>query len=295
MRQFSLLKLLLISLGIKILSIFVRLPGSDIDTFIRLFVLGSIRKLGIEHAFQLCINPISSVRYFEFDFVRRQLDIGQTKKILDVSSPRAFAFWLCKNNSHIQYTMINPDPLDRKETLLQLSALSVRDMKVKNGNACKLAFRENTFDTVISISVIEHIEGKGDSQAMKEMWRVLRPGGKLILTTHVMKKYRDEYRNIDQYNLHTPKEKKRYFFQRIYDKKSLQKRVMDAIGIKPTIIELIGEKEKGWFDEYVKRWRERGLKETVWDPWYIMSKFQKYDAIGQLPGVGVIGLVFEKK
>ena len=44
-----------------------------------------------------------------------------------------------------------------------------------------LPFQDESFDYVISFQVIEHI--KEDVTLMKEMYRVLRPGGKVILTT----------------------------------------------------------------------------------------------------------------
>lgn len=39
----------------------------------------------------------------------------------------------------------------------------------------------NSFDTVICFQVIEHV--KEDQRFLKEAWRLLRPGGKLLLTT----------------------------------------------------------------------------------------------------------------
>lgn len=43
------------------------------------------------------------------------------------------------------------------------------------------SIEDNSFDTVISFQVIEHIED--DSLFMKDIYRVLRPGGKVIITT----------------------------------------------------------------------------------------------------------------
>jgi ubiquinone/menaquinone biosynthesis C-methylase UbiE len=43
-----------------------------------------------------------------------------------------------------------------------------------------LKFRENIFDTVLMIEVLEHIPD--DMKALKEAYRVLKPGGKLIIT-----------------------------------------------------------------------------------------------------------------
>ncbi len=44
-----------------------------------------------------------------------------------------------------------------------------------------LGFPDDTFDAIVSFQVIEHIEE--DEALVKEMARVLKPGGKLILTT----------------------------------------------------------------------------------------------------------------
>ena len=41
------------------------------------------------------------------------------------------------------------------------------------------------FDGCLCVSVIEHVPGDGDAEAMEQMWRVLRPGGTLRLTTNV--------------------------------------------------------------------------------------------------------------
>lgn len=44
-----------------------------------------------------------------------------------------------------------------------------------------LAFTDESFDCVITFQVIEHI--KRDREMIREIWRVLRPGGKLVIST----------------------------------------------------------------------------------------------------------------
>ncbi|MGV3719547.1 MAG: methyltransferase domain-containing protein [Actinomycetota bacterium] len=49
------------------------------------------------------------------------------------------------------------------------------------GRGEAMPFPDNFFDTVLMIEVIEHVEG--DEQAVREIRRVLKPGGRLVITT----------------------------------------------------------------------------------------------------------------
>ena len=51
------------------------------------------------------------------------------------------------------------------------------------GKAEKLNFRNNTFDAVIFCEVIEHIPKGHEDRVIKEISRVLKPGGHVVLTT----------------------------------------------------------------------------------------------------------------
>jgi ubiquinone/menaquinone biosynthesis C-methylase UbiE len=54
-----------------------------------------------------------------------------------------------------------------------------KNLKFVQGNAESLDFPDSEFDFVFSISVLEHI--KNPEKALQEMFRVLKPGGKLLL------------------------------------------------------------------------------------------------------------------
>ena len=49
------------------------------------------------------------------------------------------------------------------------------------GSATDIPFPENSFDTVVSTEVLEHVPDP--AKAIREMFRVVRPGGYVILTT----------------------------------------------------------------------------------------------------------------
>jgi len=58
---------------------------------------------------------------------------------------------------------------------------------VKFGNVMKLGFKSNTFDVVTSFDVIYHQGVIDDVKALSEFYRVLKPGGILILTDSAFK------------------------------------------------------------------------------------------------------------
>jgi len=47
----------------------------------------------------------------------------------------------------------------------------------------KLPFRDNTFDCIFMVEVIEHMPPEAEARALKEVRRVLKPGGQFIMTT----------------------------------------------------------------------------------------------------------------
>lgn len=57
--------------------------------------------------------------------------------------------------------------------------------EVKQGSATELPFKDGLFDIVAVLDVIEHVED--DTRALKEVFRVLKPGGFLLLTVPAYK------------------------------------------------------------------------------------------------------------
>lgn len=53
----------------------------------------------------------------------------------------------------------------------------------KEGSALNIPFVGNSFDLVVMFDVIEHIPKNTERQAIQEIKRVLRPGGKVVIST----------------------------------------------------------------------------------------------------------------
>jgi SAM-dependent methyltransferase len=269
------------------------LPGKEFAIFgfkigFKLLLCGKI-------SLKLLFNPVSIVRYFEFDFVKSSIDLTDKLNILDVSSPYLFGFYLCKNEG-INYTYSNPD----KRDLYNVHSLANRlDFSGSYTTVCAdartLDYAENTFDVVLSISVIEHVNGGDDSKVMKELWRVVKPDGLLILTFPVKPVYEEEFRDDDIYKLDAVKKEEGYFFQRYYDDNKIQERLLSSLdNFKIIDKKIYGESSSDFYNVYKERWIKKGYSETVKDAYYISKYFRYFNNINELKGIGVMGLTLKK-
>ncbi len=71
--------------------------------------------------------------------------------------------------------------IDKFQTQLPVSAQKFKQVSFRQVSVPPLPFEDNSFDAVVSFQVIEHIEE--DEALVKEIHRVLKPGGVLVLTT----------------------------------------------------------------------------------------------------------------
>ena len=51
---------------------------------------------------------------------------------------------------------------------------------LRNGNVLSMPYEDNQFDTVLLISILEHLKPQELTQAFKEIKRVLKPGGQIV-------------------------------------------------------------------------------------------------------------------
>lgn len=271
-----------------------KLMGWEFDTFGR--ILGLRLLINRQRALHLISNPVSCVRYFEFDYCLRSLGDGiDHKQILDISSPYLFGFYI-SSKYKLSYHYLNPDK--REFDVINNNKKFVffkSQYTVSSADATLLPFKSNSVDNIISISVIEHIDKFDDSVAIREMWRILKPGGKLILTFPVKKHFEEEFREENVYSLGLEKKEGKYFFQRYYDKDTIGKRLLDNLPEHKIVQqELFGEIQEGFFHEYEKRWISYGLSETVKDPYYMTKFMKKFRSIDDIPGAAVSGITVQK-
>jgi ubiquinone/menaquinone biosynthesis C-methylase UbiE len=105
-------------------------------------------------------------------------DLEGKEKVLEVGCGRGFYLKTLKTiwpNLDITGIDINQKYLDIARKFLGNS-----DVKLINGDATRLPFKDNSFDRIIATEILEHIPD--DKKAIAEMYRVLKPDGIAMVT-----------------------------------------------------------------------------------------------------------------
>ena len=92
-------------------------------------------------------------------------------------------------------------------------------------------FGDKKFDLITNVSVIEHLEGSLDTEMMIKTGKLLKPGGRLILTTPINEDFYQEFylkSNVygENYN------NKSVYYQRHYDSESIKKKLVEPSNLK---------------------------------------------------------------
>jgi SAM-dependent methyltransferase len=161
--------------------------------------------------------PLEPWRYYE---LARLADEPFDGDCLDVSSPKLLPS-LLRHEGRGRWTAVDlfAEEIDRWQTLDPSLDLRVADARA-------LGFPDASFDALVCVSVIEHVPGEGDRAAMAEMWRVLRPGGVLHLTTNVAAAPRDVLVDAPVYGEASEALGDRVFFERHYTAETLRERLL---------------------------------------------------------------------
>lgn len=187
------------------------------------------KKVLHREALRRILTPINVSRCYEF---RRTFELLKPKKgelVFDLSSPKLLSHFLSERSG---CRVVTADL--NKEEVADWTSLTRERCKLPSwviADGVSLGFKDNTFDKVFSISVLEHIPGDGDTKTMKELGRVLKPGGRLVVTVPYAVKYRNEYIKQDVYNLHNGKSGGNFHWSHFYDESALRKKLIENSGL----------------------------------------------------------------
>jgi ubiquinone/menaquinone biosynthesis C-methylase UbiE len=194
--------------------------------------------LGVKKTFGKILQPVNAFsRFPEYYYFHSRIHtfIDQHRstmlKILDVGSPKLFGLFLA---SKYPVTITLTDY--HEENLAEYRYLWKSMKRTVNGqveftatDARSLSFDDETFDIVYAMSVLEHVEGHhGDSKALKDLLRVLKKGGLLVISVPFGSNYIEQCIEVSQAYLTDALRTAdgNAFFQRIYNLECLQSRVL---------------------------------------------------------------------
>lgn len=149
---------------------------------------------------KLIPSPLHWSRQVEYPWALRQVNWNNHERCLDVGSA-----WSVLKYA-IAYRCNRVDVLEPNEEYIRITQPSIdhfRNLFAKqelciyqvHGDARCIPFRDNMYDHVFCISTMEHIPDNR-LQAVQECIRVLKPGGKLIMTIDVNIGKPDTYRDF---------------------------------------------------------------------------------------------------
>jgi len=117
-------------------------------------------------------QPASSELGHQWAYLRRFLPKAKHSRILDAGCGNGrYAFALVDQG----YSQV--DGIDLFDQIETLGAF-----RYKCGSIDRIEFSDETFDFVYSLSVLYYLPDPRDG--LSEMWRVLKPGGTLVLSSH---------------------------------------------------------------------------------------------------------------
>ena len=205
---------------------------SDWDVY-RFGLLAGARTLPVapRHAFKRLVLPVEYIRCSEFRYVLEHLDVTADHRVLDVGSPKLLSLFLASRVGANIWATDLVDDFFLPYAAYAASILGPEQKRyvIETQDARTLTYRDESFDRVFSVSVVEHIPDDGDARAMREIARVLKPGGIACLTVPWSDSgYLEEFHvpSPDVYWVRSPDGEK-MFYQRAYDRCSLHARLLE--------------------------------------------------------------------
>jgi SAM-dependent methyltransferase len=234
----------------------------------------------VRDAIARIINPLSYPRLIEFSSVmlrlNLQLDVPMT--VLDIGSPK-LPFLLLAHQTCVTLYSTDIRPYFIKSARYFLERLGHADelerrLYLEVQDARSLTYPEAMFDRIFAISVIEHIPLSGDTEAMREISRVLKPGGLVSLTVpFAADGYRETFVDGDVYEREQVAAEP-VFYERHYDEAALHERLIGPSGLRLVAIDYFGE--PGFkFERYWNRIPMRWKIPLLWMQPFIARQFLK--------------------
>lgn len=193
------------------------------------------------------VVPVNYWRTLEFRLVHTALAPDPSDRILDVGSPKLLSLYLAeKTGASVVSTDIERYFIEDYAAYAAMRAVPAGRFTAELADGRSLRYPDGHFTKVFSISVLEHIPGEGDAAAIREMARVLAPGGCCVVTVPFAPEGREEFKDPGAFywsGASSPATQTGLvFFQRRYSEEDLRERIIGPSGLIVERLQFLGER-----------------------------------------------------
>ena len=192
------------------------------------------------------VLPLEPSRYLELPRTLAELRARPGERVLDLASPKLLALALARGG-------VDVVSVDQSRAEIGTWQKLVGDrpgprFEVADGRA--LPFDDESFDHAYSVSVLEHIVDDGAEAALRELARVVRSGGRVVVTLPYAETARVEWRDRPVYEGQVERDG-RFFFQRWYDGPAVA-RLSAAAPLLKLVAQRVVRLQPNWNAAYVR-------------------------------------------
>ena len=199
----------------------------------------------IESVYNTIASDFNTKRFSVWKCVRTFLDsLESNTKLLEIG---------CGNGKNMLYRSdIVAVGIDISEE--QISICKSKNLDVEKANMTMLPFNDNSFDNIICIATYHHLDNNDDrKKALQEMYRVLKPNGKVLLTVWAMEqdeKSKRRFTDSDSMVSWKLGNSIHYRYYHIYSEGMLEKEVKQLSNF---TIESVNYEYGNWFGIMIKK------------------------------------------
>lgn len=204
-----------------------------------------LRRRRLRRALRYLIVPVNYWRSLEYRLALEEADFSPGERVLDIGSPKLLSLWIAeKLSASVVASDIEPYFMAEYELLREARQVAPDRLRLAVEDGRRLSFGDAMFDKVYSLSVLEHIPDAGDTECVREIARVLAPGGRCVITVPFWPSSRTDWREPDFYwsGASVDGDGGRVFYQRRYSEEDLHRRLIEPSGLELARLRFVGER-----------------------------------------------------